>query len=145
MAAPRPAIAGMFAAMTLAVSRGLMEWIECESLWFGCPDFADVFVRPEAFEGLQPSGKIISFDEIFKVLTELLMALVIEALAGRFLDGPVHSLDLTSAGFSNEPRSPEPQASSAVRPGVLRFGQPMVDIVPCTGEFEGMGAEALLL
>lgn len=62
-----------------------MERIKCESFRFGCPDFADVFVRREAFEGLQPTGEVISFDEVFQVLAELLVAVVVEALDGRFL------------------------------------------------------------
>jgi hypothetical protein len=49
------------------------------------------------------------------------MALVIKGL-DRGLDGPVHSFDLS------------------IRPGVLRFGQAMVDIIRRAGEFKGAGA-----
>ena len=41
-----------------------MDWIEFESFGFGCPDFADVFVRGEAFEGFQSPPKIIGADEV---------------------------------------------------------------------------------
>ncbi len=46
-------------------------WIEFESPWLFCPYFDDEFIGVKAFEGLHPSGEIISFDEVFEVLTEL--------------------------------------------------------------------------
>ena len=64
-------------------------------MWFGCPDFADVFVRREAFKGFQPPAKIISAHEVREMGFELSMTVVVEALDGRFLDGscvrPGHS------------------------------------------------------
>ena len=53
------------------------------------------------------------------------MAVVVEALDGRVLDGAVHPLDLT------------------VGPGMLRLGQAMLDVVLGAGELEGMSPEAL--
>jgi hypothetical protein len=75
----------------------------------------------EDFERLQPASEIVGFDEVLEMLSKLLVAFVIEALDGGFLDGSIHSLDLT------------------VGPGVFRFGQPMIDIVPRAGEFESNG------
>lgn len=53
------------------------------------------------------------------------MTFTVEALGSRFLDRAVHSLDLP------------------VCRRMFRFGQPIVDIVPGAGDFEGMGAEEL--
>ena len=72
-----------------------MEWIESEPFGFGCPDFADVFIRGEALEGLQPPAKIVGADEVCEMGIELLVAVVVIALDGGFLDGPVHAFDLT--------------------------------------------------
>ena len=78
-------------------------------------------VRP--FRVLRRRREVIGCDEVRKMLSKLLMALVVEALDCGFLDGPVHSLDLS------------------VGPGVLWFGQPMVDIVSGAGEFESLSTE----
>jgi hypothetical protein len=51
------------------------------------------------------------------------MGLVVKALDGRPLDGPIHPLDL------------------AVRPWVSWLGRAVIDVVPRAGQFEGMGAE----
>jgi hypothetical protein len=66
-----------------------MDWIESEPFGFGCPDFADVFVRREAAEGLQAPAEIVSADEVCEVGIELLLAVVVIALNGSFLDGQV--------------------------------------------------------
>ena len=89
----------------------------------GSPDFANVLEGREASQSLQSATEVVGSDEVSEVLAELLVALVIEALDRGFLDGPVHSFDL------------------AIRPGVLRFGQPMVDVILRAGEFKGVGTE----
>jgi hypothetical protein len=86
-----------------------MDWIESEPFGFGCPDFADVFIRGEAFEGLQPPAKIVGADEVCEMGIELLVAVVVIALDGGFLDGPVHAFDLT------------------IGPWVLDLGEAMLD------------------
>jgi hypothetical protein len=101
----------------------LLERIEFESFWLRSPALADVFVRREAFERLQPMSEIVCFDEVLEMLPKLLVAFVIEALDGSFLDGSIHSLDVT------------------VGRGMFRFGQPMIDIVLRAGEFESVGTE----
>ena len=101
----------------------MLERIENESFWLRSPAFADVFERREALQSLEPASEVIGCDEVREMLSKLLMALVVEALDCGFLDGPVHSFDLS------------------VGPGVLWFGQPMVDIVSSAGEFESVSTE----
>jgi hypothetical protein len=45
----------------------LLERIKFESFWLGSPAFADVFVRREAFQGLQPPSVVVGVDEVGKV------------------------------------------------------------------------------
>ena len=45
--------------------------------------------------GLQASGEVVCGDKGSAVLTELVMALVVEAPDSGFLDRAVHALDLT--------------------------------------------------
>ncbi len=48
-----------------------MDWIESESLWFFCPDLADVFVWREPSEYLQSPPEIVGADEVVEVLSKL--------------------------------------------------------------------------
>jgi hypothetical protein len=89
----------------------LLERIKFESFWLGSPAFADVFVRREAFQGLQPPSVVVGVDEVGKVSFELIVSIVMVALDGRFLDRAVHALDL------------------AIGPGMLDLGQPMFDAI----------------
>jgi hypothetical protein len=41
-----------------------MDWVECESVRACCPDFADVLLRGEAFEGLKTLAVIVGIDEV---------------------------------------------------------------------------------
>src|SRR6266567_388728 len=103
-----------------------MERIERESFGLFCPDLADVLVGSEAFEGLQPFGKVISADEVGKMASKLTMSLIVEAFDGRLLDGAVHALDLS------------------VGPRVLGLCETMVDVLLRASEFEGVSAEDLV-
>jgi len=58
--------------------------------------------------------------------TKLVVALVVEALDGRFLDRSVHAFDL------------------AIGPGMLGLGETVIDIVPGAGQLEGMSSEEFL-
>lgn len=100
-----------------------MDRVEIESLWFGCPDFADVFVGGEALEGPEPLGKVVGYYEVAEMTPKLVMGLVVEALNRGFLDGPVHPFDL------------------AIGPRVSRFGQAMIDVILGAGKFKGMSPE----
>lgn len=41
-----------------------MVRIDLESFGLGSPEFADELIRVEAFERLEPSGKVVSVDEV---------------------------------------------------------------------------------
>ncbi len=102
-----------------------MGWIEFESFGLFCPNGADVLIGGKSFEGLQPSGKVISADEVGEMLPEVLVGFVVEAFDGCFLDGSVHAFDLS------------------VGPGMFGFGQAVVDVGLGASELEGMGSEDL--
>jgi hypothetical protein len=73
----------------------LMDWV-----WLGifgviCPELADELVWRETFERFEPSSEIVCVDKDAEMRTQLVVAVVVEALYGRFLDGPIHLLDLT--------------------------------------------------
>ena len=104
-----------------------MEWVEPEAFGLTCPSFADELVWREAFQGLQASAEVVGGNEIGKVLSELVVAGVVEALDGRVLDGPVHSLDLT------------------IRPWVPRLGQSVLDVEISASRLEGVAAEGHVL
>ena len=89
----------------------MLERIKTESLGLFCPELADVFVRREAFEGLQPPAEILCIDEVIEVPLELRVAAVMVALDRGFLDRPVHPLDLS------------------VGPRVIDLGEAMFDAV----------------
>jgi len=49
-----------------------MQWIEYETLWFSCPDFADGVVRRQALEGRQSPVEVVGSDEVAEVPVDLL-------------------------------------------------------------------------
>lgn len=104
-----------------------MDWIEGESFGFGSPAFTDELVGREALEGLQSSSEVVRLDEVLKMSPQLGVVIVMEALDGRVFDRAVQPLDL------------------AVRPGVLRLGQPVLNVQLGTGVVEGMSAEEFAL
>ena len=101
----------------------MMDRIEPESFGLFCPYFADVFVRGEALEGLQPPGEVVSGDEVVEVATQLVVAVIVVALDGRLLDCPIHPLDL------------------AVGPRVVRLREPMFNAVALASAIERVAAE----
>jgi hypothetical protein len=101
-----------------------MDWLELESFGLDCPLLADELVGGEAFEGFEPSGEIVGVEEVGEVAAQLVTVLVMVAFDGRLLDCPVHSLDL------------------AVRPGMVRLGQPMFDFLLSTSLVEHMHPQA---
>ncbi len=88
-----------------------MDWIDDESIRLQSPLFADELIGCEALERLQSSPKTVGVDEVGKMLFQLCVIVVVEALDGRFLDGSVHPLDLS------------------VGPGVRHLGQAMLNAV----------------
>ena len=41
-----------------------MDWVESKSVWLVSPEFAEVFVGREAFEGLESSGEVVGSEEV---------------------------------------------------------------------------------
>ena len=75
-------------------SRHLVEWVEGEPSWFFRPALADELVGREALQRLQAPAEVVGCNEVGEVLSELVVAGVVEALNGGVLDGAVHALDL---------------------------------------------------
>lgn len=80
-----------------------MDRVENESVWLGCPDLADVFIRREAAEGLEPPGEIVSVHEVGEMGAELVVVFVIEAFYRCVFDRAVHPLDLAIARENSPP------------------------------------------
>lgn len=72
---------------------------------------------------LSPAAEIVGGDEVGEMATELVVALVVEALDRRILDGSVHPLDL------------------AIGPWMFGLGRAVLDVVRGAGVFEGMCPE----
>ena len=87
-------------------------------MWFDCPLFADKFVWREALEGLQSASEVVSADEVSKVVPQLVMIVIMEALDGGILDCPVHPFDLS------------------IRPRMFDLGGSVIDIRNGTGVFK---------
>ena len=102
-----------------------MDRVEDESGWLFCPGFADELVGCEAFEGLEASGVVVGLDEVVEVGSQLVVGFVVVALDGGVFEGSVHPLDL------------------AVGPGVLRFGQAMIDAALGAGILKGVCPDRL--
>ncbi len=65
-----------------------------EPFRLGVVHFAYVFIWGQSAQGLEPSCKVISVDEVGQMGFELFVALIVIVLDGRVLDGAVHALDL---------------------------------------------------
>src|SRR3546814_1479439 len=86
-----------------------MDGIDSEAFRLFGPELADVFVGGEAFESLEPLGKVVGGEEVCEVRPQPVVAVVVVAANGGLFDRAVHAFDLT------------------VGPGVVRLGEPMVD------------------
>jgi hypothetical protein len=69
------------------------------------PSFSDELCWRESFEGLEPSGAVVGFDEQIQVSAPQVVVIVEIAFDCGLVDRPVHALDLT------------------IRPRVVGFGQ----------------------
>lgn len=65
-------------------------------------------------EGLEPTREVVCCHEVCEVRSQLIMAVVVEALHGGFLDRAVHALDLS------------------IGPGMVGFGQSVLSPVCLT-------------
>jgi hypothetical protein len=88
-----------------------MGWVYSEPFWLKCPDFADVLIGCQAFEGFEAAGVIVGVDEVAEMAAQLVVIVVVIAFDSRLFDRPVHTLNL------------------AVGPGVGDLGQTVFDIV----------------
>ena len=52
---------------------------------------------------LEPPTEVVGGDEVVEMPSELIVVVVVEALDGCVLDGPVHALDLTVGPWMVEP------------------------------------------
>ena len=102
----------------------MMDGIESKPIRFFLPASADEFVGGKAAESLESFGEVVGSDEVAEVNAQLVMAVVVVALNSGFFDGAVHALDL------------------AVSPGMVRFGEPVVDAMPKTDPVKRMAAKA---
>ena len=71
-----------------------MGWVHDEAYWLLCPDFAEIFIRCQSVESLQSACKVVSLYEVVQVALKLLVAVVVIAFDGGFLDGAIHPLNL---------------------------------------------------
>ena len=85
----------------------------------------------EAFEGLKPSAEIVGCDEVGEVASELIVAVVVEASDGGFLDGAVHPLDLSVIRYV---------ICGAFRPAVHLLERPYGEPIRDAGRREHEGA-----
>jgi hypothetical protein len=88
-----------------------MGRVEPEALRFACKYLADVLVRGEAAQGLEPAGEVVSGEEVAQVAPQLVVGVVVIAPDRRVLERAVHAFDLS------------------VRPGMARFGQAVIDVI----------------
>ncbi len=92
-----------------------MDRVHPETLGLGCPLFADEFVGRQSLKGLEPEAEVVGDDKVGEVLPQLRMIVIVEALDGGFLDGPVHPLNMP------------------IGPRMLDFGQAVFDTMLLAG------------
>ena len=97
----------------------------------------------QAAQIFESPTEIVGVDEVGEMLPELIVCFVVVASDCCFFQRPVHQLDLTYASFSSQLCWPEPQAGSAVGPGVLWLGQPMIDVIDGAGILESVSPDRL--
>ncbi len=84
---------------------------------------AEELVRGETGEGFEAFGEVVGVEESGEVEGELTVAPVVVGANGGLFDRAVHAFDL------------------AVGPGMVGFGEAVVDVETCAGEFESVGSE----
>lgn len=72
----------------------MVVWVSGEAIGLVCPCLADELVWCEPAKALEAAGEIVGGDEVVEVSPELIVAVVVESLDGRVLDGAIHSLDV---------------------------------------------------
>ena len=97
-----------------------MVRIQPEAFRLLLPTLADVLVGRQPPQGLETFGEVVGREELSEMFPELLVRLIVIALDRRLLDRTIHPLDLS------------------VRPGMIDFGQPMLDAVSLADAVEQM-------
>jgi hypothetical protein len=101
-----------------------MDWVKSKFVRVLSPELEEEFVGHKAFERLESSCEVVGSEEVGQVRFELVMGVVEVSLHRSVLNGPVHALDLP------------------VGPGMVGFGQAVLDSMNETEPVEGMAAEA---
>jgi hypothetical protein len=97
-----------------------MVRINGKAFWLFWPAVADVFIRCESFERFESLGEVIGHQESLEMLFQMVMALVMVLFHGGVFERAVHAFHL------------------AIRPGMVGFGQPMVDAILLTDAIKNM-------
>src|SRR3546814_4356190 len=100
-----------------------MDGTDSEAFRLFGPELADVFVGGEAFESLEPLGKVVGGKEICEVRPQPVVAAVVVAANVGLFERAVHAFDLNAG------------------PWVVRLGEQMVDARFGASKLEGMGSE----
>src|ERR1700679_2924561 len=101
-----------------------MDWIEGKSVGGLRPEFTEVFIGRESFEGLESPGEVVGSEEVVQVLFELVMGVVEVSLHRSVLDGSIHAFDLP------------------VCPWMVGLGEAVFDSMNEAEPVEGVSAEA---
>ena len=80
-----------------------------KALWFFLPALTDVLIGGQAFQGLEALGEVIGHQESLQVFLQVLMGLVVILFHCGVFECAVHAFYL------------------AICPGMVGFGQPMVE------------------
>jgi hypothetical protein len=91
-----------------------MAWVDGKAFRLFLPAFADVLIRRKAFERFESFRKIIGHQKSMQMLFQVTMALVVILFDGGLFERTVHPFHV------------------AIGPGVVGFGQPVVNPVVLT-------------
>jgi hypothetical protein len=83
-----------------------MERNEPETRRVFCPLFADELVRRESLQGFETPVKVVGGNEVIEMISELRVLVIVITLDRRFLDRPVHLLDLSIGSRMHRLRQP---------------------------------------
>ena len=103
----------------------MVERIQSESSGLLCPELANTLEGGQAAETFEALREIVGIEERGEVRAKALVSLVVETPNRGVLDGAVHPFDL------------------AVRPGVVEFGEAMVDAELGACQVKGVSPEGL--
>ena len=97
-----------------------MAWVDGKAFWLFLPAFADVLIRCKSCERFESLREIIGHQEGLQMLFQVVMSLVVMLFHGGLFERTVHPFHL------------------AVGPGMVGFGQPMVNTILMTDAIKDM-------